>query len=60
MFRQPDVIRCEDCALLVPLARSQATEAGLVCDECAHARATAPPIFTPVWTRLRRAVGLKN
>jgi hypothetical protein len=60
MLRQPDVIRCEDCALFVPLSRAFPTEAGLVCDECARARAAAPPIFTPVWTRLRRAIGLKN
>jgi hypothetical protein len=54
------VIRCEDCAGYTPLKQSRMADVGLVCEECATVRAATPPIVTPVWTRLRRAIGISR
>jgi hypothetical protein len=57
MNAEAELIRCEDCTRMVPLAVAHVSDSGLICDACSTARATMPPIVMPVWTRLRRAIG---
>jgi hypothetical protein len=58
MTEASETVRCEDCAQQVPIAASMISDEGLVCAPCASERDRMPPIVTPMWTRLRRAIGI--